>query len=151
VLHRYDELAVQFYSQHKKGSKKMAEYRQAVALATVPEFLAKLERRKAFKREDRKRMILLAFAVEETNGRHEMTLAQIAKYLRVTPSTKLRSMVVELEIEGLLKSRTEPYPGVAKKVTIWELRNRNAARAATRMVKITNHRKTAQIPMFSEE
>jgi len=129
----------------------MNSYTKALMDTPMPEFLTKLTRRKAFNRDDRKRMILLAFAVEETNGRHEMTLTQIANYLKVSPSTKLRSMVLELEIQGYLKSRTEPYPGVAKKVTIWELRSVDRARLATKPVKINHHRRKSQLPLFSEE
>lgn len=70
---------------------------------------------KALNRDDRKRMILLAFAVEIQSGRTgEMTIADIAKKMHLSASTKLRDMVMEMVIEGQLDYRTEPIPGVAQ-------------------------------------
>ena len=70
---------------------------------------------KALAREDRKRQIILAFAVEIQNGNSgEMTVAQIAKWLHLSPSSKLRDMVTELVIDGQLDFRDEAIPGVAK-------------------------------------
>jgi len=72
-------------------------------------------KQKALRREDRKRQILLAFALEIQNGRKgEMTVADIAKHLHLSASTKLRDMVMELAIEGSLDFRDEPIPGIAK-------------------------------------
>jgi len=72
-------------------------------------------KQKALAREDRKRQILLAFAVEIQQGNTgEMTVANIAKHLHLSASTKLRDMVMELVIEGTLDFRDEPIPGVAK-------------------------------------
>jgi len=72
-------------------------------------------KQKALHREDRKRQILLAFALEIQNGNiGEMTVANIAKHLHLSASTKLRDMVMELVIEGALDFRDEPIPGVAK-------------------------------------
>lgn len=70
---------------------------------------------KALSREDRKRQIVLAFAVNiQTGGEGRMTLADIARDMHLAPSTKLRDMVHELEIEGLLANATEPIPGVCQ-------------------------------------
>jgi hypothetical protein len=72
-------------------------------------------KQKALAREDRKRQILLAFAVQIQNGESgEMTVANIAKSLHLSASTKLRDMVMELVIEGALDFRDEPIPGIAK-------------------------------------
>lgn len=72
-------------------------------------------RKKALRREDRKRQILLAFAVEIHNGNTgEMTVANIAKHMHLSASTKLRDMVMELVIDGSLDFRDEPIPGIAK-------------------------------------
>jgi len=72
-------------------------------------------KQKALAREDRKRQILLAFAVEIQQGNTgEMTVANIAKHLHLSASTKLRDMVMELVIEGTLDFRDEPIPGIAK-------------------------------------
>jgi len=72
-------------------------------------------RQKALSREDRKRQILLAFAVELQQGNTgEMTVANIAKHLHLSASTKLRDMVMELVIDGSLDFRDEPIPGIAK-------------------------------------
>jgi hypothetical protein len=72
-------------------------------------------KQKALAREDRKRQILLAFAVEVQNGNTgEMTIADIAKHLHLSVSSKLRDMVMELVIDGELDFRDEPIPGIAK-------------------------------------
>jgi len=72
-------------------------------------------KKKALAREDRKRQILLAFAVEIQQGNTgEMTVADIARKLHLSASTKLRDMVMELVIEGTLDFRDETIPGIAK-------------------------------------
>lgn len=72
-------------------------------------------KQKALDRADRKRQILIAFAVEIQDGNTgEMTVANIAKHLHLSASTKLRDMVMELVIEGTLDFRDEPIPGIAK-------------------------------------
>jgi len=72
-------------------------------------------KQKALLREDRKRQILLAFAVEIQNGESgEMTVANIAKAMHLSPSTKLRDMVMELVIDGSLDFRDEAIPGITK-------------------------------------
>lgn len=70
---------------------------------------------KALSRDDRKRQILLAFAMNiQTGGDGEMTVADIARMMHLSPSTKLRDMVTELVIDGSIDFRDEPIPGVAK-------------------------------------
>jgi hypothetical protein len=78
---------------------------------------------KALSRDDRKRQILIAFAVEmqkltkaeiEAGTAVEMTVADIARCLHLSPSTKLRDMILELVIDGTLDYRDEPIPGIAK-------------------------------------
>jgi hypothetical protein len=70
---------------------------------------------KALTRDDRKRMILLAFAVEIQSDRTgEMTIANIARKLGLSPSTHLRDMCMEMVIDGSLDFRDETIPGVAK-------------------------------------
>ena len=72
-------------------------------------------KQKALAREDRKRQILIAFAVNiQSGGDGELTVAGIAQLMHLTPSTKLRDMVTELVIDGTLDFRDEPIPGVAK-------------------------------------
>lgn len=75
-------------------------------------------RRKALKREDRLRQIILAFSVElqkvEVGETVEMTTAKIARHLQLSPSTKLREMITELVIDGQLDFRKEQIPGVCK-------------------------------------
>lgn len=124
------------------------------ALAGMPKLtMPKLpERRSAFSRDDRMRMVLLAFMVKIQNGQgNEMTIAEVARSLHIRPSTHLRSIVQELEVRGLLSSRREDYPGAAKYRVIWSLRDKKLARQATRTIKITHHRKTEQIALFPEE
>lgn len=70
---------------------------------------------KALSRTDRKQVILKAFKLEILNGNTgEMTVANIAKHMHLSASSKLRDMVMELVIEGHLDFRDEPIPGVAK-------------------------------------
>lgn len=74
-----------------------------------------MARKKALARPERKRQIMLAFAVEMENGNDpEMTIAQIARKIDQSVSQKLRQMVTELVIEGVLNDRTETIPGIAK-------------------------------------
>lgn len=74
-----------------------------------------MPKQKALPREDRKRQILIAFAVEIQNGNSgEMTVADVARHMHLAPSTKLRDMLLELVIDGVLDFRDEPIPGVAK-------------------------------------
>lgn len=67
------------------------------------------KQRKAFTREERKHMIVQAFLVEETKQGMlwGMTTAQIAHYLRVTASTKLRDILSEMVIAGDLLEQRE--------------------------------------------
>lgn len=70
---------------------------------------------KALDRSDRKRQILLAFAMNIGNGGSgEMTVAGVAQLMHLTASSKLREMMLELVIDGSLDFRDEPIPGVAK-------------------------------------
>lgn len=70
---------------------------------------------KALARVDRKRQILLAFACEIQDGNNgEMTIADIAKRMHLSVSTKLREMVMELVVDGSIDFRDEPIPGIAK-------------------------------------
>lgn len=70
---------------------------------------------KALQREDRLRQILQCFAIELQEGRTgELTVAEIARKLRLTPSTKLRLMIEELVMDSQLISERETIPGIAK-------------------------------------
>jgi hypothetical protein len=70
---------------------------------------------KALSREDRKRQILLSFALRLQRGETgEMTVAEIAHDLHLSPSQKLRDMVTELVIDGAIDFRNEPIPGITK-------------------------------------
>jgi hypothetical protein len=74
-----------------------------------------MARRKNLTRDERKRQILIAFAVEIQQGNApEMTIADIARKLHLAPSTKLRDIVMELVVDGSLDFRNEEIPGVAK-------------------------------------
>lgn len=74
-----------------------------------------MARKKALSREDRKRQIMLAFAVELQNGNEaEMTIADIARKIQQSPSSRLRDMVTELVIDGSIDFRVEEIPGIAK-------------------------------------
>ena len=72
-------------------------------------------KKKALAREDRLRQILLCFAIELQEGRTgELTIADIARKMQLTASTKLRLMVEELVMQSQLISTKEPIPGIAK-------------------------------------
>lgn len=69
-------------------------------------------RQRALSREERKLQILTAFTLDlQSGGEGEMTVYDIARALDLTPSTKLRRMVLELVGEGDLKRRDEPIGG----------------------------------------
>lgn len=67
------------------------------------------KQRKAYTREERKHMVVQAFLVEETKQGMlwGMTTADIARYLKVTASTKLRDILTEMVIEGTLLEERE--------------------------------------------
>jgi len=72
-------------------------------------------KKKALAREDRLRQILQAFAIEIQEGRTgEMTVADVARKLHLSPSTKLRLMIEELVQDSQLISEKEDIPGIAK-------------------------------------
>jgi len=72
-------------------------------------------KKKALAREDRLRQILLCFAVEIQDGRTgELTVADVARKLQLSASTKLRLMLEELVMDSQLISTQEPIPGIAK-------------------------------------
>ena len=72
-------------------------------------------KKKALARADRKRQIMLVFALDIQNGGEgECTVADIARSMHLTASTKLRDMVMELVIDGSLDFRDEAIPGIAK-------------------------------------
>lgn len=65
--------------------------------------------RKAYTRNERKELILLCFIVDiQRGGTGELTVADLAREMHVTPQTKLRMMVLELVDEGYLTVRKEP-------------------------------------------
>lgn len=67
---------------------------------------------KALDRDSRKRQIMLAFAVNlQAGGDGRLTLVDIAHKVGLAHSTKLRDMVTELIIDGLLTSVDEPMTG----------------------------------------
>lgn len=111
--------------------------------------LKNLAARKAFSRPDRKRMILLAFMVSIQNGfGPSLTLTDVAHYLHVQPSTALRKMIQELQVEGYLNCRQEDYPGVAGFRRIWTLIDKSAARSATKRTVVIHHKGQRSIEMF---
>lgn len=110
---------------------------------------------KALSREDRKRQIMLAFAVNlQAGGDGRMTLNDIAKKVGLSTSTKLRDMVVELMIGGLLDVVVEPMPGIVGKrfiyfpTALFDDRN-GKPKHQERHIKI-NTRRNGQLAMFDE-
>ncbi len=70
----------------------------------------KKRERKAYSRDERKEQILTAFTVNAQAGLgDEMTLADIARWLKVTPSGKLRDIVTELVIDQQLECRIQNF------------------------------------------
>lgn len=70
---------------------------------------------KALSREERKVQILQAFRLKIMNGENgDMTIADIARLMHLSASSKLRDMVMELVIDGTLDFTDQPIPGVAK-------------------------------------
>lgn len=82
-----------------------------------------MKQRKAFTREERRLMIVQAFTIEVYRNQEweDMTIADIAQKLKITASTKLRIMVNEMVVDGLLLSRREVHPGIAGFRVIYSL------------------------------
>lgn len=73
-----------------------------------------VKERKAYTREERRLMIIQAFAVEIQDRRgHYMTTADIARKLHVTPSTKLRIILNEMVLDEILLCVVQEHPGIA--------------------------------------
>lgn len=72
----------------------------------------------ALNREDRLRQIMQVFAAAIQSAPPgesvELTVADIARLMHLSPSTKLRLMVTELVEDGSLDFRKETIPGIAK-------------------------------------
>lgn len=67
-----------------------------------------MREKKSYRRDDRKRLIIHLFAERLRKGIYEpMTCSQIAACMRITPSTKLRNILREMESESLLTIQTE--------------------------------------------
>lgn len=97
---------------------------------------------KALTRADRKDQIILCFAVELNGGKIvEKTVADIARLMHLAPSQKLRDMVMELVIDGVLDFRDETIPGVAKYRRLYALKEPNAKRNKQRVT----HKRTVKI------
>lgn len=64
--------------------------------------------RKAFTRDERKAMIVQALAIlHQKYVLGSFTLAQVANLMGITPQTKLRDMLSELEIAGVVSALDE--------------------------------------------
>jgi len=74
-----------------------------------------MKQRKAYSREERRLMIVQAIAIEvlRTAPWEEMTVAEVARKLQLTPSTKLRNMLNEMVVDGLLVSAKQKHAGIA--------------------------------------
>ena len=70
--------------------------------------------RKAYSRDERKHMIMQAFLVASSRGVNELTITDVAHANHITASTKLRDMLTELVIEGVIYDKKDPIPGIAK-------------------------------------
>jgi len=70
---------------------------------------------KALPREDRLMQIKQCFQTNiMAGGDGNLTVADIARMMRLAPSTKLRLMIEELVMDSQIKSTIEEIPGVAK-------------------------------------
>lgn len=111
--------------------------------------------RKAYKREERKAMIVQALALDYQNGGEGwLTIAEIAHLLHVTPSTKLRDMVTELLIDGVVVVKTYEYPGITQYRRFYALadeyaRKHGRQRTEPRSIKIRGSKQGQQF-MFQE-
>ena len=78
--------------------------------------------RKAFSRAERKLMVVSQFAIRIQNGHeNKMTTNQLARALKITPSTKFRNMLLEMWREGKLEAVAIPHQGIAGKAYVWSL------------------------------
>jgi len=85
-----------------------------------------VKQRKAYTREQRRLMIVQSFLVEAEKGNAgQLTCAEIAHYLGVTPSTKLRIILAEMEVDDLLKSKRVKDHGIAGFRRLYSLQDKN--------------------------
>lgn len=106
----------------------------------------------AYKREEREYQILVAFTVNIQAGKgEEMTVAEIARALKMRPSTKLRNMVNGLVTSGALKVRYAPNPtgGIVETIAYYSLVEGSAFRKSPqaemrRLITFKSFKKPAQ-------
>lgn len=71
-----------------------------------------MRRRKAYAREEKLQMIIGVFLEAFQRGQKDMTVAEVAHALDITPSTKLRDLLYALRNQDVLTAWTEPHPGI---------------------------------------
>lgn len=73
------------------------------------------KQRKAYTVEEREMQVIGAIAVNvQRGGSWWLTTADLARYLKMTPSTHLRLILADMVASGKLYSRREDDPGIAK-------------------------------------
>ena len=80
-----------------------------------------MKRRKAFSKEEKLMQIIGVFLEEYRKGNKDLTTAEVARALDITPSTKLRNLIVHLSNQRALVGKTEPHIGIAGFRVLWSL------------------------------
>lgn len=105
---------------------------------------------KAFKRVERKRSIMTAFAVMVTKSQSpRLTVAGIARKIGLEPSTHLRKIVAELVEEGTLIAELQDHrPGWQK--VVYSLPPTSSWRPVPRLVKLNvGGKAVGQLELFN--
>ena len=91
-----------------------------------------MRRVRAFKKEDRKRLIIhnLAEAIRK-GGTGVMTCAEIARTMDIRPSTKLRAILLEMIAAGTLSVEEQSDGGIAGKRYLYWLNKTHVAYSAS--------------------
>lgn len=80
-----------------------------------------MRNRKAFSKEEKLIQIIAVFLEEFRKGNKELTVADVARGLNITPSTKLRKLMRCLNEQNVLSAYSEPHVGIAGFRVIWLL------------------------------
>lgn len=80
-----------------------------------------MKRRKAYAREERLQQIIGVFLESYRHGFTDMTTAEIARRLDVTPSTKFRNLLKSLLVQEVLSVENEEHVGISGFRAVWSL------------------------------
>lgn len=104
---------------------------------------------KALTREGRKAQVITLLAIRIDKALpNEITVREVAKSLDITPSTKLRNIMLEMVADGELVLREKPMAGIAGRKFIFSLPDGSFTKSLLRrVININSRGKTEQVRM----